>query len=191
MLCPEAARTNGGTCRVWRHLRAQTSDQGIRTACVLVADVQLLAAVENSQPELGPHLQLEHTIVSLCRQVKVLTRTCVYVHQNQCAEDLHIQRERLMDPRTRKTHQDKSMFTSTAHCVFDCPCFRDPRQEHARLFDDAHCAVRCLMWHRLCVPVISPWLAVASLLASIEMRSVGLFGQDIHMPINLGGCAHE
>ena len=34
------------------------------------------------------------------------------------------------------------------HCVFDCPCFCDLCQEHARLFDDAHCAMRCLMWHK-------------------------------------------
>ena len=60
MLCPQAVKTSGGMCRVWRNQRVQISDQGTRTACVPVADVQLLVAVEDSQPGLGSHLHLEH-----------------------------------------------------------------------------------------------------------------------------------
>ena len=39
--------------------------------------------------------------------------------------------------------------------------------------------------------MISPFLASTSLLVLIDLGSIGLFGPDIHMPINLGGCAHE
>ena len=48
------------------------------------------------------------------------------------------------------------------HCVFDCPCFRDLRQEHARLFEDAHCAMRCLMWHKDQKSVCSLILAIVA-----------------------------
>ena len=34
------------------------------------------------------------------------------------------------------------------HCLFDCPHLGDLRSEHAQLFDEAHGAMRSLMWHK-------------------------------------------
>ena len=34
------------------------------------------------------------------------------------------------------------------HCLFDCPHFGDLRSDHAQLFDEAHGAMRSLMWHK-------------------------------------------
>ena len=39
--------------------------------------------------------------------------------------------------------------------------------------------------------MISPLLASTSLLVLIDLRSIDMFKPDIHMPINLSGCAHE
>ena len=47
------------------------------------------------------------------------------------------------------------------------------------------------LWPNLYGQMISPLLASTSLLALIDLRSTDLFRPDIHMPINLGGCAHE
>ncbi len=33
------------------------------------------------------------------------------------------------------------------HCVFDCPHFQCLRQQHAKILQDSHDAMRSLMWH--------------------------------------------
>ena len=48
------------------------------------------------------------------------------------------------------------------HRIFDCPCFRDLRREHARLFGDAHSAMRALMWHKDQKSVCALILAIVS-----------------------------
>ena len=55
-----------------------------------------------------------------------------------------------------------------------------------------HLSMMCqASWPNLYGQMLSPLLASTSLLALIDLRSTDLFGPDIHMPINLGGCAHE
>ena len=48
------------------------------------------------------------------------------------------------------------------HCLFYCPHFGDLRSEHAQLFDEAHGAMRSLMWHKNQKSVCAMILAIVN-----------------------------
>ena len=72
------------------------------------------------------------------------------------------------------------------HILLECPALGDLRSQYAPLIAESSGS-----WPNLYGQMISPLLASTSLLALIDLRSTDLFRPDIHMPINLGGCAHE
>ena len=48
------------------------------------------------------------------------------------------------------------------HCLFDCPHFGDLRSDHAQLSDEAHGAMRSLMWHKNQKSVCAMILAIVN-----------------------------
>ena len=96
-----------------------------------------------------------------------ITKLRLLLHFRMGCHSLPVEQGRLGRPSVPR-HLRRCMLCAACavgderHCVFDCPCFRDLRQEHARLFDDAHCAMRCPMWHKDQKSVCSLILAIVA-----------------------------